>query len=435
MARILLLKTTHGSRMIKIISTLLLFSSLVSVSTSTLSATELTAKSVKGIYHLGIPERGNSKVNIGFGNMGNKTVIAVAACKKCPPAVYSYLEEESKTLNTPVFTTSGLYLFLYNEDSFILVQPDAVLGRKIWKKIGHANIYSKNTNTAKSVSRAMIEEFAFNLSSKIMNQEVGTMAHSAGNYHLAAPQEFAGKTYTELQIEFKTDAKKQVDIKPCDKCSVSEYIHLPDESAIAGVDVYRHATSYYLFDLKDGVLIYTFANAGGLGNTLWGKNSHYNVYSNNKAYIRQILTSKAKQDIIDDMMTGYFKDIKTEFRRRADEKNQSRIANRNLPAEGLTNAAQKEQALAAGKRWAAAWSWKETLKNAHFISNDWSITRNRLTGVITGKIISGIVTMVHSDGRCRYQHMSFRQDFDGSKYTNLHATGIGPVYDLDCSKI
>ena len=268
-----------------------------------------------------------------------------------------------------------------------------------------------------------------------MNQEVTDMQHGAGTYHLAAPQEFSGRPYTEIQITFNTEGKKQIIIKPCDKCGASEYTLMPDESAIAGVDVYKHATSYYLFDLKDGVLIYTFANAGGLGKILWGKNSHYNVYSNNKAYIRQILASKEKQNIIDDMMAGYFKDIKTEFRRRADEKNQMQIANRTLPDEGLNNSTQKQQALAAGKRWASAWNWKETLNNAYFISNDWSITRNRLTGIITGKVISGIVTMKHPDGRCRYQHMSFRQDYDGSQYTNLHTTGVGPVYDLKCSEI
>ena len=122
------------------IFTLSLIFSIFSVSINSVSAGELTAESVKGVYHLGIPERGQSKVNIGFGKMGNKTVIAVAACKKCPPAIYTYLKEESKTLGTPVFTTSGLYLFLYNDDSFILVQPDAVLGRKAWTKIGHSNI-------------------------------------------------------------------------------------------------------------------------------------------------------------------------------------------------------------------------------------------------------------------------------------------------------
>jgi len=111
------------------------------------------------------------------------------------------------------------------------------------------------------------------------------------------------------------------------------------------------------------------------------------------------------------------------------------VANRELPPQGLDNADQKTQALSAAKRWASAWAWKETLKDAYFTNNDWSITRNRLTGVITGKVIAGIVTMTHPDGRCRFQHVRFRQDYDGSGYMNLHMTGVGPVYDLKCSKI
>jgi len=398
-------------------------------------AAPLTPESVKGIYHLGTPERGQSKVEMAYGDMRGTTVIAVAACPRCPPAVYSYLKEESSTLGVPVFTTSGLYLFQYNSDSFVIVQPDAVLGRQAWSKIGHANIYSKNASTAKSTPRAQIETFVVNLSKKIMNQETGKMAHGAGTYYLAMPVNHSGKPQTSYELSFTTEGRKQITIKPCDRCSSNQYKHLPEESAIAGVDVYRYASSDYLFDLKDGVLIHTFANASGLGKVLWGKNSHYNVYSNNQAYIRQILASKEKQGIIDSMMTEYFSTIKTEFEKRAEEARQEKVANRELPPQGLDNADQKTQALSAAKRWASAWAWKETLKDAYFTNNDWSITRNRLTGVITGKVIAGIVTMTHPDGRCRFQHVRFRQDYDGSGYMNLHMTGVGPVYDLKCSKI
>ena len=67
----------------KIIFTLLLIYTIIGMGLLPTHAAELTAESVKGIYHLGTPERGKSKVNIGFGTMGNKTVIAVAACKQC----------------------------------------------------------------------------------------------------------------------------------------------------------------------------------------------------------------------------------------------------------------------------------------------------------------------------------------------------------------
>jgi len=409
---------------------------ILSIFFSQAIAGTLSPEEVKGTYHLTTTERGQSKVKMEMGQMGNKTVLAIAACDRCPPAVYTFQQEQSSTLQTPVFfNTMGLYVIKYDDDSWIVVQPDGELGRKVWTKIGHANLYSKSANKAKSMTRGQIETYAINLSKKIMNQEVGEMAHAGGTYHLAVPQKHMGKAQNTYQIEFITEPKKHINIKTCDKCGTDEYQHLPEESAIAGVDVYRHATSYYLFDLKDGVLIYTFANAGGLGKTEWGKSNHYNVYSNNQAYIRQILTSKQKQDTIDAMMAGYFKDIKQEFEHQAQEKHQQQVANRKLPAAGLQDAAQEKQALAASKRWASAWDWKESLKNAYFISNDWAITRNKLTGVITGKIIRGIVTMNHPDGRCRYQHVSYRQDYNGSDYSNFHMTGVGPIYDLKCSEI
>ncbi|WP_444997671.1 hypothetical protein [Aliikangiella sp. IMCC44359] len=402
---------------------------------SSASSSTLTPENINGVYYLGTPERGQSKVIVQFGQLGGKNVVAVAACKKCPPAVYTYNTEESQTLGVPVFSTAGLYLFKYDDDSFVLVQPDGILGRKIWKKIGHANIYSKNQSKSQSITRQQIETFAIKLSSDIMNQDIGEMAHNDGRYYLAIPVKHLGKAQKEYTIEFLTEGKKQINIKPCDRCPINTYQHLPEESAIAGVDVYLHATSYYLFDLKDGVLISTFANAGGLGKVLWDKHNHYNVFSNNQAYIRQILSQKEKQNIIDQTMAGYFKQIKLEFEKRANEAQKQKVANQKLPQQGLKDPAQQKQALQAAKQWANAWNWKETLKQSYFIGNDWAITRNPLTGIITGKIISGIVTMTHPDGRCRFQYVSFRQDHDGNQFTNFHMTGVGPIYDLNCDNL
>lgn len=400
-----------------------------------LMAGELSRDKIKGSYHLGTPERGKTQVEMDFGNLGNKIVLAVG-CKGCPTATYSFLKEESSTLGVATFFNSiGLYVFQYDDESWVVVQPDGQLGRKVWSKIGHANIYSKDPLKAKSVSRTKIENFALDLSAKIMNQEVGKMSHAGGTYYLAMPVEHMGSAQQSYQITFKTDGKKQIDIKPCQKCGTDKYEYLPQESNIAGIDIYRHATSYYLFDLKDGVLISTFANASGLGKILWGKNNHYNVLSNNKAYVRQILTSKEKQNTIDKMMTEYFAAVKTELERLAEEKRQKAVTNRSLPSQGISDSEQKTKALKAAKRWANAWNWKENIKEAFFTSNDWSITRNRLTGVITGKIARGFVTMTHPDGRCRFQYVSFRQDFDGSEYMNFHMTGVGPIYDLQCNKI
>ncbi len=399
-----------------------------------LSAIEVSKETVNGEYHLAVPERGNSKVLMQYGKLGNKTVIAVAACQSCPPAVYSLQQEPSQTLATPVFMTAGLYLIPYDEQSFVLVQPDGLLGQKVWTKLGHVNLYSRSQETAASFDRRQIEKFAIGLSSKIMNQAVGEMNHSSGEYFLAVPQNHGGKRQQSYQISFNQAEPKSIQLKPCDRCPTQKYKLLPEESGVIGVDVYRHASSYYLFDLKDGVLIYTFANASGFGRTEWKSHSKYNVYSNNRAYIRQILQSKEKQQLIDETMQSYFAKTKTYFEQKAQAKKLKQDAARELPAQGLKNVSNSDL-LSAANRWAKAWQWKEQLVDSYLTGSDWAITRNRLTGIITGKIIQGVVTMKHPDGRCRFQYVNYRMDYNGSQYQNLHVAGIGPIYDLSCDKL
>mgnify|MGYP006939814164 CR=1 FL=1 len=273
-------------------------------------AVEITPESVKGIYHLGIPERGQKQVEIVYGDIKGKMVIAVAPCERCPPAVYSYLKRESRILDIPVFTTNGLYLFQYDNDSFVIVQPDSALGTKAWSKIDHANIYSKNIATAKSVSRRQIESFATNLSKKVIGQDIGKMQHATGIYHLAMPVVHIGNAESQYTIELVSNGKKEVNIVPCSKCTVHRYQYLTEESDIVGIAIYRYASGDYLFDIEDGVLVHVFANAGGLGKIEWGENSQYNVFSNNPMYIRHLVASAEKQILIYKMIKGYFSAIK-----------------------------------------------------------------------------------------------------------------------------
>ena len=174
---------------------LLFFALLFGIITS--QAAGLTPEAVKGVYHLGIPERGQQQVEIAYGDMKGKTVIAVAPCKRCPPAVYSYLKKESRILGIPVFTTNGLYLFQYDDNSFVVVQPDVALGEKTWLKISHANIYSKNEAKAKPLSRKQIEQFAIKSSYKVMGKGLGKMQHKTGIYYLAMPVVHIGNARSE----------------------------------------------------------------------------------------------------------------------------------------------------------------------------------------------------------------------------------------------
>jgi len=296
-------------------------------STITSQAAELTPESVKGVYHLAIPERGQQQVEIAYGEMKGNTVIAVAPCKRCPPAVYSYLKKESGILNIPVFTTNGLYLFQYNDNSFAVVQPDATLGEKAWSKISHANIYSKNEATAKSTSRTQIEQFAIKISNKVMGEDLGEMQHKTGIYYLAMPVVHIGNAESQYTIELLNEGHegaKEINITPCSKCSIHNYQHLPEESAITGVDVYRYASSDYLFNIEEGIFVHVFANANGLGKMEWGKKNHFNVFSNNHAYIRHLLTSAKKQSLIDGMLREYFSVTKAEFDKPSEEAQQEK---------------------------------------------------------------------------------------------------------------
>ena len=291
-------------------------------STTVLQAAKITPESVKGIYHLGTPERGQKQVEIAYGDMKGKTVIAVAPCERCPPAMYSYLKKESRILNIPVFTTSGLYLFQYDNDSFVVVQPDSALGSKTWSKIDHANIYSKNIATAKSVSRHQIESFVISLSKKVIGQDIGKMQHATGIYYLAMPVVHIGNAESQYNIELVTSGEKEVNIVPCSKCAVHRYQYLPKESAIADIEIYRYASGDYLFDIEDGVLVHVFANAEGLGKIEWDENSQYNVFSNNRAYIRHMVESAEKQTSIYKVIKGCFSAIKEAFDNRSKEAEQ-----------------------------------------------------------------------------------------------------------------
>lgn len=276
-------------------------------------ANKLTPESVMGTYHLGIPERGQQQVDITYGDMKGKTVIAVAPCVRCPPAIYSYLKKESNILNIPVFTTNGLYLIQYNNDSFVVVQPDSILGEKAWSIISHLNIYSKNETTASTLSRTKIEQFAIKISHKVLGEDLGEMQHKTGIYNLARPIVHIGNAESQYNIEWINGDNKEINITPCSKCSIHQYQHLTKESAITGVGVYHDRSGYYLFDIEPGILVHAFSNASGLGNSEWGEKSHFNVFSNNPAYIRFLLTSVDKQALIHKQLKGYFSAVKAAF--------------------------------------------------------------------------------------------------------------------------
>lgn len=125
---------------------------------------EVPTKAINGVYHLLEAERTTgsktTKTKIfQYGLLGTTKVVAVAACKKCVPAIYKYQETESKELNRSVFYNSiGLFLISYDQESFVMVMPANKQGAD-WTNFAYSNFYSKNSTKVKTMSQKKIKEF------------------------------------------------------------------------------------------------------------------------------------------------------------------------------------------------------------------------------------------------------------------------------------
>ncbi len=130
---------------------------------------EITPETVNETYHLFMEERGVSGPTktkfIEFGENNGTKLLAIAACEKCMPAIYTYQENDSKRLGVSVFFNStGLYVFQYDMDSFVIVMATSKLGDSAWSKFAFSNFYSKTKSKADSITKAEIEAYAIKLS-------------------------------------------------------------------------------------------------------------------------------------------------------------------------------------------------------------------------------------------------------------------------------
>lgn len=71
-------------------------------------------------------------------------LLTTSECEKCTPSIFTYKKEESKRLSKPVFYNNmGLYMIVYDKDSFVYVMPLEELGGD-WSSVTFSNFYSKN---------------------------------------------------------------------------------------------------------------------------------------------------------------------------------------------------------------------------------------------------------------------------------------------------
>ncbi len=133
------------------------------------SQNEIPTKTINGTYHLLEAERGignkpTKTKTFQYGMFGRDKVLAIAACKKCMPAMYKYKEDESKQLGFPVFYNDyGLFVFTYDEDSFVIVKisnkkdADAT-------DFSFSNFYSKTKSKVDSMTKKKIKDFILSFS-------------------------------------------------------------------------------------------------------------------------------------------------------------------------------------------------------------------------------------------------------------------------------
>ena len=380
-------------------------------------------------FYLMEAERGKTKVQAEEGDLNGKKIIAING------APYTYQDEPSKMLSKKIyFTTAGIYIMEYDENSWVSVMPDKQLGKAPFGKFVFSNFYSSDASKAKSMTKAKAEAYATDLSKKILApSSSGPSKGGNGTYSAATPVKFSGKAYAEVEITFEEGAKKKILRKAG---GTTTYLHMPEFSKIAGVDVYTDASlnlHRYIYVDKPGVLIWTRYKSGALGTQLWGKYDQYNLYAMDKQMVRGLLNSESQQKELDAKVAAWTKKIKdSEDKRRADKESKG-IENQRLPKRGLVDAKLEAQALTAAKGFAAKWNWKETLTRVYFSGADWGIRRHKVSGIQTARAIKGVIVMTRPDGLCSFHDAVFAQEYDGSKYLTVYFDGIlGAPFKLKC---
>ena len=413
---------------------------LLSSSTQLGWAFELSPQSTNGIYQLAQPERSaagqTQKLQIEYSDTNGQTVLVAASCPRCPPAGYKLLATESKELGRPVFyNSSGIYIIAYDDTTLVSVMADAQLGKKIWTKLAYANVYNKQGSPGITLEAG--KQFVIAESKRLMTGEgIAASKFMGGNgtYFAAARQTIGSEKYDQIDVTIYPKQKIVLTGMNCNSCGNDFYNYESELSQATGKNVYEMGNmGRFLIEQKTGELWWTNAK---LGKTQWGKNDYFNVITQDKVFSRKVMIDKTLQAKIDSTFESYASQSKAAVDARYEQQDLQRTANNKLPKRGMTDSALDKAALTAAQDWAGSYSWKETLMYTYMTSRDWSILRHPLTGIQTGRRISGMITMKRPDGLCSYQGAIFEQAYNGSTYQKTKMVGVVPGQNkLDCGKI
>ena len=125
---------------------------------------EPKASTIDGKYTALVEEKGMSgptkdKV-IQLAENNGVQMLAVAACEKCFPAIYTYNADITSKLKKTVFSNSiGLYVINYNDKGFVVVMPDLTFKTNF----SYLNYYGKNKSEVTQMTTDKIDSFAAEL--------------------------------------------------------------------------------------------------------------------------------------------------------------------------------------------------------------------------------------------------------------------------------
>lgn len=400
--------------------------------------------SIDGTYHLLTPERSpkggtTQKVIMQYVERGGAKMLATAACSGCNPAVYTYQPEPSEALGLSIFFNSmGLYMIQYDENSFVSAMPDQQLGKGIISKLAYSNFYSQDQTKISGMTNAKITDYVIEKSREMMQPSTANTPKewSTGPYSLAVGMTHSGKKYDVYDVEHVQGSIKKIVAVPAGaNCCKMTYLYLEEYSKEIGIDVYGNHLEEYLYLETPGDIIYA-KQKSGLGKNIWSSSDNFNLYSKDKQLVRNLLINKEAQDAYDKKLLNWTKKIKAYEDKKQAENEAAEIASRRLPAEGFSDATLEAQALESAKRWASNYGWKETITNAYFSGADWTIRRHPVTGIQTGREISGIIVMSRPDGLCSFHYAVFAQQYSNGSYNKVYTDGIVPgQYKLKCENV
>lgn len=261
-------------------------------------------------------------------------------------------------------------------------------------------------------------------------------------FHPYSADYIAGKKTDKIGVTLSPNKQVVLSVAGCARCSTDRYLYSPVFSQDMGKPIYRkdvgsaeHTIVRYLVQYSDDLWI-KIHQPYGLGQGVLGKTDRVNVLAGTQAKLKHLASGGPDTDKLEKDLVDMSNKALTAQNARYEARDKARTAKNKLPKANSSLAGFNSKFLTGAKQRAQREGWEETLIKAYAISSDWTILRNQLTGIKTGRYIAGVVVMKRKDGLCSYQHVHFHQQSNGAGYQKptLHSIDSGQE-KLDCSKV